>query len=158
MNHYGQIKHILYNNEFSHKFLVKYAYECACYANSLVPNPKPEAVKCLDLVKQWLDGKDISNNELKQAANAAYATGYAAASYAAANAAAAAGYAANAASYAYAATNAAAAANAAGYAAAYVNKSYKTGIKHCYDLLINMITEMSELEKLLLNIKIKSGG
>jgi len=146
MNHYDQIKHILYNNEFSHKFYVKYAYECARYANSLVPNPKPESVKCLDLVKQWLDGKPVSKNELKQAANAAYATGYAGyapAGYAPANAAYAASYAAN-----------AAAGYSAAYAAAYANKSYETGIKHCYDLLINMITEMSELEKLLLNIKV----
>jgi len=148
MNHYDQIKYILYNNEFSHKFLVKYAYECAMYANSLVPNPKSQAVKCLDLVKQWLDGKPVSKNELELAAYA----GYAAADYAAANAADAASYAANAAANAYAAAANAAADAADAYADA--NKSYETGIKHCYDILINMITEMSELEKLLLNIKV----
>jgi hypothetical protein len=90
----------------SHKTLVHFAIEWADYAyQNYAKSQNPKVQNCIDLTRKWLqDHNSVSADQLKQAANAAYAA------YAAANAAA---YAA-----AYAAANAAydaadAAANAA---------------------------------------------
>ena len=75
---------ILKSHDFSHKFLVKYAYLCAKEA-AAKNKPNKEVNKCLDLVAKWLDDKTkVTNEELRQAADATYATAY----YAAYNAAA----------------------------------------------------------------------
>ena len=74
---------ILKSHDFSHKFLVKYAYLCAKEA-AAKNKPNKEVNKCLDLVAKWLDDKTkVTNEELRQAADATYATAYNAAYYAA---------------------------------------------------------------------------
>ena len=164
------IRDILKSYEFSHKFYVQYAYSCALIAQEFAKKPKPESIKCLELVKQWLNGKEVSKENLKAAAyaaayaaaaaaNAAYDAyaAYAAAAYAAADAAAAdaadadyaAVYAADAA--VYAANAAVYAAYAAADAAAARDKTYNK----CKELLINMINDLSKVEKLLLNIEMQ---
>jgi len=100
-----------------HETLVTFAVEFADYALKHYTKKKiPEAEVCITLTKQWLKNSDsVSAEELKVAADAAYAN----AAYAASNAAADAAYAASNAAYAaadaaYAAVAASAAANAAG--------------------------------------------
>jgi hypothetical protein len=101
----------------SHKTLVHFAIESADYAlQNYSKKILPEAQTCIDLTRKWLqDQRSVSADQLKQAANAAYAAHYAAAhaAYAAHYAAA---DAADAATYAYAAYAAAANAATAAYA------------------------------------------
>ena len=100
----------VYLGIISHKTLIFFATEFADYALKNYAKRKiPEAEFCLSIVRKWIeDDSSVSNEELRTAADAAYAAADAAAANAAADAA-------------YAAANAAgaAAANAAAAAAAY---------------------------------------
>ena len=71
------------------------------WAKSVNKDPKTEALKCFELIEQWLEDEDsVTRAELNRAANTAYVAGNAA--YAAANVAYAAAYAARAAAAAVA--------------------------------------------------------
>ena len=107
----------VYLGLISHQTLVFFATEFADYAlKNYAKRIIPEAEACIRLTRKWLEDREsVSDEELKAAADAAYAAAYAAnAAYAAANAA----NAANAAAYAAANAAYAAADDAAAYAAA----------------------------------------
>ena len=99
-----------------HETLFTFAVEFADYAlKNYTKKKSPEAEACIALTRKWLENHDsVSVEELRVAANAAYAAAHAATT--AATAAYAAAYAADAA--AHAATTAAYAAYAVAYAAA----------------------------------------
>jgi hypothetical protein len=92
----------------SHKTLVHFAVENADYAyKNYAKVQNPEVQNCIDLTRKWVqDHNSVSDEQLNEAADAAYAAAnaaaYAYAAYAAyaANAAAYAAYAADAAAYA----------------------------------------------------------
>ena len=92
----------VYLGLISHQTLVFFATEFADYAlKNYAKRIIPEAEACIRLTRKWLEDREsVSDEELKAAADAAYAAAYAA-------------------NAAYAAANAANAANAAAYAAAY---------------------------------------
>jgi len=149
MTYIDRVRNVLHKNEFSHKFLVKYAYECAMYANSF--GSTRIASECLNLVEQWLHGKNITTDELMDAAREAYQSFTVTPSEYARNAAARAAYAAAGRMACSHAAHAAYAANQATHPTYEIDEERG---KHYYDLLINMINNMSELEKLLLDIKL----
>jgi hypothetical protein len=100
----------IYLGMISHKTLVFFATEFADYAlKNYAKKKSPEAEICISLVRKWIgDDTSVSNEELRAAANAAYAALAASnAAYVAANSANAANAAANAANAVYAAANAA---------------------------------------------------
>ena len=137
LNPQSEIYSIQEDGEFylgviSHKALVFFAVEFADYAlKNYAKKEIPEAEICLSIVRKWIeDDSSVSNEELRTAADAAYAADADAAAYAAdaaaadaANAAANAAYAAYAANAAY---DAAYAADAAAYADA-ADAAYAAG-------------------------------
>jgi hypothetical protein len=125
--HEKTVDQILNSYDFPHKFYVKYAVACARLAISKVDKPSPEALHAIDLADRFsLGDEQISQEELKAAANASYSASYAA----------------NTSYYAYAAYYTAYTANAA------ANASSPEVVKQ---LLLDLIDkEFSELEKLLL--------
>jgi hypothetical protein len=106
----------IYLGMISHKTLVFFATEFAHYAlQNYAKKKNPEAEICISLVRKWIeDDTSVSNEELRAAAAAAYATNAADATAAASNTAYAA--ASNAASAASAASAAYYAVSAAYYA------------------------------------------
>jgi hypothetical protein len=163
--HRKTVDQILKSYDFPHKFYVKYAVACARLCIAKVDKPSPEALHAIDLADRFsLGDEQISQEELKAAANASYSASYAAntsyyayaayytaytAYYSAATAAPNAATAAAAANAATATANITTAnittANAANAAA---NASSPEVVKQ---LLLDLIDkEFSELEKLLL--------
>ena len=151
-----EIETILKN--LPHKLQVTFAVYCANDAKHLMPK---EGIAALELTDKWLKTPHlVSEKELVAAANAASAAAYAA--HAAASAAAhaanvpyaayAAHAAANAANAAYAAHVAAHAAINAAYAAAYANKREEK-LKEYKEHLVAMINGLTELEKVIWNLK-----
>ena len=140
---------ILKSHDFSHKFLVKYAYLCAKEA-AAKNKPNKEVNKCLDLVAKWLDDKTkVTNEELRQAAAATYAT-YATYAVTAYNAAAYAYYA------AYAATTTYNAATYAYYAAATADRAIGAGVseERINQILLDLIDkELTPLERTVIGLK-----
>jgi hypothetical protein len=121
-----EIESLIKSLNLPHKLIVSYALACAKSVNTKEFGPTAEALKCIELIEKWLaDDKSVTNKELLEAANAAFAAAdaaayaayyvaYYAASYVASYAAYAAVCAAHAAAdAAYAAADAANAANAA---------------------------------------------
>jgi len=116
-------------NRLPHKLIVEFAVYCVNDVKELIPK---KALPALELTEKWLKNPlSVSNKELSDATNAAYATN---ATYAAANAA-------------HAAANAA-------HAAARAAKSSEKKQEQYYTHLFNMITNLSELEKVIYNINI----
>jgi hypothetical protein len=84
--HEKTVDQILNSYDFPHKFYVKYAVACARLAISKVDKPSPEDLHAIDLADRFSLGEQISQEELKAAADASYASygSYASASAAAA--------------------------------------------------------------------------
>ena len=126
------VDQILKSYDFPHKFYVKYAVACARLCIAKVGKPSPEALHALDLADRFsLGDEQISQEELRAAADAAYAANTVAAAYAAYTAAP----------------------YAAAHAAAYSSSSaaHAASSEVVRRLLLDLIDkEFSELEKLLL--------
>ena len=175
MNYREEIERLL--QPLPQQFVVRYALAIAWDVYPLVKDEDRAVIKaCLDAVEAWLKGKatakevEAAGDKAWAAYHAASATSYAAshaASLAASYASSAAFYAASAASTAshaaslaashaaYYASHAASAASAAShasstsYASHAASQSCEEGIKKYHSLLIEMIRDLSETEKIL---------
>ena len=150
MNYEKEIERLL--QPLSRQFCVRYALAVAKDVYPLIRDEDRDVVKaCLDTVESWLKGKATAR-EVKAARDEAWAAFHAA--YAASHAAATASLAASVASAAsHTAYIASRAASAASYAASYAaSQPYKKGMEKYYSLLIEMIRDLSETEKILWGI------
>ena len=150
MNYQNEIETILNRNRFSRRFYVRFSLACARYVEAY--DTTNRAKECNDVVHRWINGK--ATIQEVNAASAAYAsTAMTAASASASYASASASYAAYAASAAHSAS--ASAAYAASASAAYAASATATAYaedrnkysKKYYDILIEMIANLTELQR-----------
>ncbi len=138
-------------NSLSHKQQVSFALYCAKDSfQYLDPKHRKNAQFCIDLVQRWLNGENVSNEELVAAyaahagSYAAYSTSSAAASYAAHVASASASYTASRAASSVSSVSSASASAS--------NEEYDIKMKHYYAYLCTEIAKFDKLEMLLLDI------
>ena len=142
MNYEKEIKRLL--EGLPHKLQVKYALSCAESVFHLIKDEdKPVVRKSLDTAALWLVDK-ASADEV-YAASSAISPAYAAAAATAYSAAYSAVYAADAAYYA--------AYYAADLAVDAAAKAKDKDLKHYYEELVRMIKDLTELDKLIYDIK-----
>ena len=156
MNYREEIERLL--RPLPHKFIVRHALAVAKDVYPLARDEDKAIVKaCLDTIELWLKGESTAG-EVEAAGDKAYA-----ASYAAASAASYASHATYAAYAAYAASHASRAAHTAAYAAHATSsaashasrashaasQSYEEEMKKYHSLLIEMIRDVSETERII---------
>jgi len=149
MNYQNEIETILNRNRFSRRFYVRFSLACARYVEAY--DTTNRAKECNDVVHRWINGKATIQevNAASAASTTAAAMTAASASYASASAS----YAAYAASAAHSAS--ASAAYAASASAAYAASATATAYaedrnkysKKYYDILIEMIANLTELQR-----------
>jgi len=144
MDYLTEAERIIESNDLPPKLLVRYMLNCAEYVNMF--RTKNNAIReiALNLVKLWLDNKQIDMDKLEEIA---YQTIIGEA------------YTFNIAYAVVCPQNANRAAISALYNISYIvsfegQQNRNHCIAKCYDLLLQIINEMSELEKLLLDIRI----
>ena len=140
MNYFKETEKLL--RKLPHKLQVLYAYNCAISVKDKLNPNDIASLECLQLTELWLKDSSLVNSQTL------YDTAAYAAAYAAANAAA---YATSAVAHAYA--SAAYATSAAAYATSAANADSKDKYsKHYYEMLISMINDITEVERLIYRI------